>query len=180
MKWCVAAGVVARSDDKEAVMVDYQIQSGIRQCCITGRVLEPGEPCHSVLLEEGARLVRRDYSREAWQGPPEGAVGYWQGRAPSRDPSRKPVIDDDVLMECFTRLEGQQEPSQISFRYVVSLLLMRRKRLKFEDVLLEDEREVLCLRCPTTKAVHHVVNPALSDEEIAAVQDEVFKVIGWR
>jgi hypothetical protein len=161
-------------------MLDYQIQNGTRQCCITGRVLEPGEVCYSVLIEEGSHLVRRDYSRDAWQGPPEGAVGYWQGKVPTRDQTRKPVIDDDVLMECFTRLEGQQETSQISFRYVVSLLLMRRKRLKFEDVLIEDEREVLCLRCPVTKAVHHVVNPAISDEEIQAVQDSVFKVLGWR
>src|SRR5688572_30283344 len=106
-------------------MVEYQIQSGNRQCCVTGRALEPGEVCFSVLIEEGSQLVRRDYSREAWQGPPPEAFGYWQGKVPARDQAKKPVIDDDVLMECFTRLEAQQEPQQVSFRYVVSLLLMR-------------------------------------------------------
>jgi hypothetical protein len=161
-------------------MVEYQIQSGQRQCCITGRMLEPGDLCYSVLVEDGSRLVRRDYSAEAWQGPPPEAVGYWQSRVPARDQTRRPVIDDDVLMDCFTRLAGEAEPAQLSFRYVVALLLMRRKRLKFEDVRVEEGREVLCLRCPQTKATHDVVNPALSDDEIKSVQDEVFKVLGWR
>jgi hypothetical protein len=132
------------------------------------------------LLAEGGRLVRRDYCRDAWQGPPPGAVGYWQGKVAVREADRRPVIDDDVLMECFTRLEGQQEPAQVSFRYVVGLLLMRRKRLKFDDVRVEDCREILSLRCGQTKQVHEVINPALSDNEIQAVQEEVFKVLGWR
>jgi len=161
-------------------MTDYQIQSSSRQCCMTGRTLQPGEVCHSVLLAEGPQLVRRDYSHEAWQGPPPGAIGYWQGKVPRPEQDRKPVIDDDVLMECFTRLEGQQEPSQVNFRYVVGLLLMRRKRLKFDDVTVEDGREVLRLKCVRTRQVHDVINPALSDDAIQSVQEEVFKVLGWR
>jgi hypothetical protein len=161
-------------------MVDYQIQSGTRTCCITGKVLTPGETFYSALCPEGAQLVRRDYSREAWHGPPEGAVGYWQARIPEHDSSRRPVIDDDVLMECFMRLEGATEPGQLGFRYVVALLLMRRKRLKFEDVDVKDGREVLSLRCTQTRAVHEVVNPGLSDSEIGGVQDEVNKMLGWR
>jgi len=161
-------------------MVDYQIQTSSRQCCVTGRTLEPGEVCYSALVPEGGQLVRRDDSRDAWQGPPAGAVGYWQGKVPARETDRKPVIDDDVLMECFLRLEGQQEPDRVSFRYVVGLLLMRRKRLKFDDVHVRDGREVLCLKCNQTRQVHEVVNPALSDDEIQAVQEEVFKVLGWR
>ena len=161
-------------------MIDYQIQASNRQCCVTGRTLEPGEVCYSALLAEGGRLVRRDYCRDAWQGPPPGAVGYWQGKVAAREADRRPVIDDDVLTECFTRLEGQQEPAQVSFRYVVGLLLMRRKRLKFDDVRVEDGREILCLRCSQTRQVHEVINPALSDNEIQAVQEEVFKVLGWR
>lgn len=161
-------------------MTDYQIQSASRQCCITGRRLEPGEVCYSILIAEGPQLVRRDYSSDAWQGPPEGAIGYWQGKVAQPETNKKPVIDDDVLTECFTRLEGQQEPSQVSFRYVVALLLMRRKRLKFEDVVIEDGREVLRLKCVQTRRVHDVINPALNDDEIQAAQDEVFKVLGWR
>jgi hypothetical protein len=161
-------------------MTDYQIQTTVRQCCVTGRPLVPGEVCFSVLIQEGAQLVRRDYSKEAWQGPPAGAIGYWQGKVPTGEKDRRPPIDDDGLMDCFTRLESQQEPNQVSFRYVVALLLMRRKRLKFEDVDTRDGKEVLLLRCSQTKTMHEVVNPAMGDDEIQTVQEEVFKVLGWQ
>ena len=77
------------------------------------------------------------------------------------------------------RLEGQTDPGRVNFRYIVALLLMRRKRLKFEDARIEASREMLRLRCVQTKVIHEVVNPALSDEQTQAVQEEVFKVLGW-
>ncbi len=161
-------------------MLDYQIQANSRRCWVTGRELLPGETFYSVLLDEGGRFARREYSREAWQGPPPGAFGFWAGRVPAREQDRRPPVDDDMLLDCFARLDGQAEPARVNFRYVLALLLMRRRKLKFEDARAEGGREVLRLRCSQTKTVHEVVNPALSDAETEAVQEEVFRVLGWQ
>jgi hypothetical protein len=161
-------------------MTDYQIQEHTRCCAATGRELRPGERFYTVLLEEAGKFVRKDYSSEAWQGPPEGTFSFWSGRVPARNEDRRPRIDDEMLVDCFGRLEGETEPGRLNFRYVLALLLMRRKRLKFEEVRTEDGQEVLCLRCSRTRASHQVVNPRLTEEEMAAVQDEVFKVLGWQ
>ena len=40
-------------------------------------------------------------------------------------------------------------------------------------------QEILVLRCARTKAQYRVVNPRLTEEAMAAVQEEVFKVLGW-
>ena len=159
-------------------MIDYQIQPSTRRCSVTGRELKPGERYYSVLLDEGGKFVRRDYAREAWEGPPEGALGFWQARA-SAGPARRPPVDDDLLLDCFGRLEGEEEPGRVRFRYVLALLLMRRRRLRFEEARREGGQEVLQLRCTRTGARHRVVNPGLSDEEMEAVQDEVFAALGW-
>ena len=161
-------------------MIDYQIQTNTRRCAGTGRELQPGERFFSVLLEEGGQLLRRDYSAEAWQGPPAGAFGFWSGRIPPADSKRLPPIDDEMLVECFQRLEGQTDPSRINFRYVVALLLMRRKRFRFEEAKQVADREVLVLRCARTREVHEAINPGLSEEAMAAVQEEVGKVLGWQ
>ena len=62
---------------------------------------------------------------------------------------------------------------------MVALLLMRRKRLRFEEARVENGQETLQLRDARTGARHQVVNPRLTEEEMAAVQEEVFKVLGW-
>ena len=160
-------------------MIDYQIQPNTRRCSATGRELRPGERYYGVLLEEEGKFVRKDYSVEAWQGPPEGAFSFWMGRLAPPQGKRRPPIDDEMLLECFQRLEGQLEASRVRFRYVVALLLMRRKRFKFEEARADGGQEVLRMRCARTGAEYDVINPRLTEEEMIAVQDEVFKVLGW-
>ncbi len=101
------------------------------------------------------------------------------GRLTPPQGKRRQPIDDEMLMECFQRLEGQLEPGRVRFRYVVALLLMRRRRLKFEQARQDGPDEVLTMRCTRSGARHAVVNPGLTDEELATVQDDVFQALGW-
>jgi hypothetical protein len=160
-------------------MTDYQIQPNTRHCWATGRELRPGERYYSVLLDQGGKFVRQDYSAEAWRGAPPGAFSFWQGRISAGPAPRRPPIDDELLLDCFLRLEGQTEPGRVNFRYVLALLLMRRRRFRFEEARRQDGRETLHLRCTRTGAKHQVVNPCLTDEEMEAVQEDVFVALGW-
>jgi hypothetical protein len=169
---------VLRKGIKNPDMTEYQIQANTRRCTATGRELRPGETFYAVLIDDQGKFIRQDFSSQGWTGPPEGAFSFWKGRVPEEE-SRTPRIDDDLLSECFQRLEGQTDPDRLNFRYVVALLLMRRKRLRFEEARKAGDREVLRLRCTRTHAVHEVVNPNLTEEEMATVQDEVFQVLGW-
>jgi hypothetical protein len=56
---------------------------------------------------------------------------------------------------------------------------MRRKRLKFEEAKTHGSDEILCLRCARSGEKYQVVNPRLTEEAMNAVQEEVFKVLGW-
>ena len=161
-------------------MTEYQIQPNTRRCSVTGRDLRPGDRFFSAVLEEGNQLLRKDYGADAWQGPPQGTFGFWTGKVPAEDQQHKPRFDDDLLEDCFLRLEGQNEAGRVNFRYVVALLLMRRKRLRFEQTVTSDGTEKMCLRCLRTGERHEVVNPRLNPEEMAQVQEEVFKVLGWQ
>lgn len=159
-------------------MTEYQIQASSRRCAASGRELQPGERVYSVLLDQAGKLVRQDFAPEAWQGPPATAFSFWLGRVPQGE-QRRPPIDDELLVDCLNRLEGQTESDRIQFRYIVALLLLRRKRLKFEDARVQAGHETLRLRCTRSRRLYEVVNPGLSEEEILAVQDEVFRVLGW-
>src|SRR5436305_250699 len=115
-------------------MTDYQLPAPSRRCSSTGRELRPGEPYMAAVIDEAGRFVRREFATEAWTGAPENTVGHWSARVPAAgDTPKRPPIDADLLVECFRRLDGVTEASQVQFRYVVALLLLRRKRFKSED-----------------------------------------------
>ena len=111
-------------------MTEYQIQPNTRRCAVSGRELKPGERYFSVLHDEAGKFVRKDYGAEAWQGPPADAFSFWAGRVQAAGARTPPPIDDDMLLECFQRLEGRTEPAGENFRFVLALLLMRRKQLQ--------------------------------------------------
>ena len=157
----------------------YAIAGPGRQCAASGRELLPGERFFSALLDEGGKLLRKDFAADAWPGAPAGAIAFWGGRIPTAEQPRRPVINDDLLLDCFDHLKDAAEPRQRNFRYIVALLLMRRKRLKFEDVKKADGIELLCLRDAKSGQRHEVADPRLSEEEMTAVQEEVFRVLGW-
>ncbi len=157
-----------------------EIPSSIRVCAATGRELIPGERVYGVLFEEAGKFVRKDYAADAWCGPLPGAVAFWAGRIPTAKTARKPTFNDSLLLDCFDHLDGATEPNRLQFRYVVALLLMRRKKLKFEDAQRKpDGADVLILRDGRTNQRLEVVDPRLTEEQIDAVQDEVFRVLGW-
>lgn len=160
-------------------MMEYHIQPPTRRCATSGRELQVGERYFTALVESGDRLERRDFAAEAWKGPPAGAFSYWAGKVPATPEHQKPRFDDDLLDDCFQRLEHAAEPGRVNFRYVLALLLIRRKRLKFEETHEVAGEERMLLSCPRTGRRWDVVNPRLSDEQMKAVQEEVFQVLGW-
>lgn len=160
-------------------MTEYHIQPPTRRCCLTGRELKAGERFFTALVESGPHFERRDFAPEAWKGPPEGSFSHWFGKVPPTAEHQKPRFDDDLLEECFERLEEPHEQGRINFRYVLALLLIRRKRFRFEASRFEGHEERLILFCPRSGKRYEVVNPRLDDEEMKEVQDEVFEVLGW-
>jgi hypothetical protein len=157
----------------------YPIQTHTRVCAATGRPLESGEKYFSALFDEAGQFVRKDFAAAAWPGPPENAIAFWAGRVPELNQKRRLTFDDDLLMECFARLADDTEPERIRFRYVLALLLLRRKRLKFEDVRRGGGQEYMQLKCAKTGSAFEVLDPRMSEADMQTVQDDVFKLLGW-
>ncbi len=158
--------------------MEYQIQDRSRYCVRTGRELRPGERFFSVLFDREGAWVREDISTEAWDGPPVDAFSFWMSRVPPPEHTRRLQVDEQLLIDCLARLADETDPAKVNFRYVLALLLMRRKRLRFEETAHELGNELLVLRCTRTRTAYRVVNPHLTEQQIADVQAEVQNVLG--
>jgi len=86
-------------------------------------------------------LCRLDISIEAWEGGfrPEGLFGYWKSTVPEPTEKKKLFVDDSILMNLLERLADATEPDRLAFRYVLALILMRKKLLRYDG---NDIREV--------------------------------------
>ncbi|NIP85176.1 MAG: hypothetical protein GTO03_06305 [Planctomycetales bacterium] len=126
--------------------MDFDVQRCTRHCAETGQEFAPAEEFFSVLVVEDAQVVRKDYGAAAWQGPPAEALGWWKSKMPSRSAQRVHWAPNDIMLEYFEELEDQPEKQDV--RYVLALLMVRRRVLRLEDEQLTDQgNQRLTLYC---------------------------------
>ena len=157
------------------------------------------------------RLQRRDYTPAAWEsGPgscvlsPESArgeaggkidglrvLGFWRGVMPEPGESKRRFIDDRALTDLFEQLgeggEGGGEPDHLSpkraaFRYVLALILVRKRLLRLEPGggggpgggpgLL-----VRWPKAPPEQEPIHVPDPGMTEEAVADAIEQLGGVI---
>jgi hypothetical protein len=128
------------------MLFETGVRTCSRQCTVTERALLPGESYFSVLELQDGELSRLDYCVEAWQGAQDKCVGWWRARIPNTDEATPRLAPTDVMLNLFATLRDRAEDEE--FRYLLGLLLMRRRVLRRVDSRLNDEdREVLLLHC---------------------------------
>jgi hypothetical protein len=156
--------------------MDYEVQRCTRVCAATGRHLQPNDVFYSVLTAEGPNVLRHDYSAEAWQGPPEGALGWWKSTMPTRDAHRMHWAPNDVMLHLLEELESQPEAADL--RYMLALLLVRRRVLRLEESELDElGRECLLAYCPRKEATLRVLVATPTAERAEAIQQELGKLL---
>lgn len=152
--------------------MDYEVQRCTRRCAGSGRELAPGETFYSVVVAEGAELRRYDYSAEAWKGPPEAALGWWKSRLPDRGSGRRHWAPNDVMLQLFDELAEQ--PDKQDMRYVLALLLVRRRVMRLEESQREEQgRELMVLYCPRRDATYKVPAVLPDQARIDQIQQEL-------
>ena len=105
-------------------------QTNREDVCPNRRKLQPGDVCYSTVVPNGNDWERLDYSRDAWKGPPKGALGFWRSTVPLPIENKRRLLDPNALMRHFEQLSEDANPAQEKFRYVLALLLVQRRRLR--------------------------------------------------
>jgi len=157
-------------------MLEFNVQRCSRRCHETDRELKPGETFYSVLVSEQGEVQRYDYGEASWEGPPEEAVGWWKSEMPSSHAKRLNWAPNDVMLHYFQQLE--QVADQQDIRYILVLLMIRRRIMRFEATETgEAGEEVMVLFCPRNETQYRVVVETPETERIAEIQEELAKLL---
>lgn len=158
-------------------MVEYDIQRCTRKCAATERELKPGETVYSVLVAEGADVVRRDYSAEGWPGPPENSLGWWKSTVEGSGTRKMHWAPHEVILHYFEQLES--DPTKADVRYVLALLMVRRRIARSEGTETDaGGQEILKIFCPRNETEYRV--PAVlpeTSERAEAIQQELAQLL---
>jgi hypothetical protein len=155
-------------------MTEYELTRANGRCHVTGRPFTEGEQFFSALFETPQGFERRDFSVEAWEGPPAEALCHFPTRLPRKEEARRKLfVDSDVLINLFLRLADHEEALKLRFRFVLSLIMLRKRLLKYERTIREGGKEFWEMRLMRDKTLHRVFNPALEEQEIQELTGEL-------
>ena len=156
--------------------MDFDLQRPSRQCTVTGREFAPGETFYSALIPAGATVLRQDYSAEAWQGPPDDALGWWKSQVPAAEVKKNQWVPNDAMLELFEELTDQPERADV--RYVLALLLIRRRVLRLEETEKPAQGpETLLVYCPRRETDYKVPVVMPDGQRAAQIQQTLAQLL---
>ncbi len=154
--------------------MDFNIRPISKNCATTGEPLVGGEDCWSVLIEIDGKLVREDYSLQSWNGPPDGAIGYWKCEVPVTVDAGQQKLDPDALFDYFVQLSESPNTAELDYQYVLALLLLRKKRLILDGSIEIDDMPAMRLIGTGGEGPFEVIERDLNDEQVSQFQNQLF------
>ena len=158
-------------------MDEWEINKPLGQCYGTGRKIEYGEEYFGALVETGEGLQRRDFCADYWEKEKTNVFCYWKTRLPHPNQKKQIFVDDEMLLAFFERLGKETEQEKVNFRFVLALILMRKRRLKYDATRVEDAKEIWRLRIVREKQIVEVINPHLYEEQIELLSSQIGQIL---
>lgn len=157
-------------------MIDFELQRCTRKCHATQRELRAGETIVSAIVRSGADVVRQDYSLEGWTGPPENCLGHWKSVVTEAVTKRVQWAPNDMMISYLEQLE--QDPSREDVRYLLALLLVRRRIARVERSEKDESgTEFVMLYCPRNEVEYRVKVAFPSGQRVIAIQQELGQLL---
>lgn len=157
----------------------YDVSRPQGKCHISGVPIEPGAKFMAALRETSAGFERVDVSLEAWPAfDRKDVLAFWQTIMPNPQAVKKKLfVDDQVLCELFERLSSATEAAKLNFRFVLGLILMRKRMIVYESSRVEGENEIWQVRFKGKEAMLDLLNPRLDEQQVAEVSQQLGEIL---
>lgn len=160
--------------------MEWEIKRGANGCLLCNKEFTEEEEYYSSLFDENNTFVRKDFCTPCWnKGKDGGSFSFWKTKVPKKDKPVQPLVNIDVLVDMFIRLEGNSETHQKNLRYVLALYLIRKRVFKLKTFQRQNGEETLILNYQKEDREFTVFNPNLKEEEIEAITSEMSQLLNY-
>lgn len=156
----------------------YEVARPQGRCAVSGQDIQPDEKFMTALLDSPAGYQRADVSLAHWnEFDRSHVVAFWQTTMPRPEQKKKLFVDDAILCEVFERLSDVTEPAKVNFRFVLGLILMRKRLVIYETTLHESGRDIWRVRMKGKQQQLDLVDPKLNEEQMREVSQQLGEVL---
>lgn len=142
-------------------------------CAACQREFLPGESMQAYLFESPEGYERRDYCATCRPADEPFAVGSWKTRRPEPAAPKLPQFDLEALQRFFEQLDDAETAAKQQLRFVLALLLWRKKVLRFDRSGTDDRGEVWHFAARQSQTTHAVVRPDLDEERLERLGEQL-------
>ncbi len=156
-------------------MDEWKIEKRKGACVACAKAFATGDPFFAALVDGGSQFDRREFCETCWPAQdPAGFFSCWKAVTPPPDDGPKRA-DVEAAEETFTKLlaEKSDDPARQRLAFLLSLILLQRRRLKLVDTVERDGREVLRFERTEDRAAVEVPNPGIPETELESLKSEM-------
>jgi hypothetical protein len=160
----------------------YEVARPHGVCSVCGEAIAPESKYMAALRETAEGFERLNVSLGCWEKLDRAnVVAFWKTTMPQPEAKKRLFVDDDVLCNLFERLAGTQEPAKVNFRFVLGLILMRKRLLIYEYTLQDGSvnppRELWVMHFKGREESLDLVNPHLTEAQVQDVSKQLGEIL---
>jgi len=167
-----------------AINENWNIRSRAHACSHTALPFKNGDAFMTVLMEDPktGELLRKDYSLEAWAEvePTLGqSFSVWRSEYEAiKSEARAEITEKESAEVLLRRLIEEDSILTENTRYILAVMLERKKQLKQTGTRETEEDTFLVYEHPKSGEVYIIRDPELKLAQIEEVQKEVSRLLG--
>lgn len=148
------------------------------KCAVSGRAITPGEKYVAAIREMTAGIERLDIAPECWEGfNRDDLLAYWQTVMPQSEEKKKLFVDDEVLCTLFERLADATEQVKVHFRFVLGLILMRKRLVIYDGARHDQGKDVWIVRMKGKDDRLELIDPKLNEQQVGEVSQQLGQIL---
>jgi hypothetical protein len=147
-------------------------------CAASGEPILPGDKFVAAIRETPTGIERRDVRVEHWPTfDRTGLLAFWHTVMPPVEQRKKLFVDDEVLCTLFERLADATEEAKLNFRFVLALVLMRKRLIVYEETRREEGHDVWVVRLKGREDRLDLVDPKLDESKVSDVSQQLGEIL---
>lgn len=152
---------------------DWTMPRRAECCAACQKEFEIGQPLQAFVYDVPTGYERRDYCVPCIATAGDNALASWRTRRPEPAARKTLAFDRQSVMSFFERLDEDGPPERVQFRFVLALLLWRKKAIKFIGATTDDAGEVWNFSKVAGNEACRVRRPELNEDELERLSGQL-------